>query len=178
MQKKLLIKSLTIGIIVLFIGIAVAHENVSNKNIQPSLEVIIDVTGNGGNFHITTYISNNGNENVNIILRCKPGGGFEIYNQNEELVYNSPKYVWPIMWELYLAVYHTEEIFNGTWKGVDNNLKILPCGNYSVRGVVFTDDGDIFSEPVNIYLVKAKSKNISSFLELFLILQRMLDFIN
>ncbi len=175
MHKKLYCKTFVIGIIVLFIGVAVAHENVSIKNIQTSLEVIIDVTGDGRNFHITTYIRNNGDENVTIMLRCQPGGGFEIYNQNEELVYNSPKYVWPIMWELTLAGYQTEEIFNETWKGVDNNSKNLPSGKYSIKGIVFTDNGDIFSEPEDIYLEKAKSKNILSFLERFPILQRILQ---
>ena len=111
------------------------------------------------------------------MLICKPGGGFEIYNQNEELVYNSPKLVWLIMWSLSLEAYQTKEIFNQTWKGIDNDWSKLPNGKYSVAGVVFIDSGDIFSEPFDIHLERAKIKNIMSFLDRFPILQRLLNLI-
>ena len=175
MQKSHIGKILAIGIIVLFIGMAAAQDNVSIKNIKSSLEVIIDVTGDGKTFHITTSLRNIGDENETIWLICQPGGGFEIYNQSEELVYNSPKLVWWIMWNLSLEPYQTEEIFNETWKGVDNNLSKLPNGKYSVMGVVFTDGGDIFSDPADIHLERAKIRNIICFLERFPILLRLLN---
>jgi len=177
-MKKIFVEIIFVTIILLFLPAATfAYENVSIKNSQFSLEVSVEVTGSGRTYHIATYISNDGDEQVTVMLICMPGGGFEIYNQNEELVYNSPKYVWWIMWELSLAAYQTEEIFNETWNGVDNDWKNLPSGNYSVRGVVFTDGGDIFSEPVDIYLEKAKSKNILRFLEQFPLLQKILCYI-
>jgi hypothetical protein len=177
MQKNHIGKILTIWIIVFFIGMAVAQENVSIKNIKSSLEVIIDVTGNGKTFHITTSLRNIGNKNETVWMICQPGGGFEIYNQSDELVYNSPKLVWWIMWNLSLEPNQTEEIFNETWKGVDNNWSKLPNGKYSVRGVVFSDDGDIFSDPADIHLERAKIRTITDFLERFPILLRLLNLI-
>ena len=159
MKNILFKKGLVVGTILLFFGVSVTssigekYENILIKNSQSSLEVIINVTGNGRVFHITTYIKNNRDENVTILFDCIPGGGFEIYKQNEELVYNSPKIVFWMTWELTLAAYQKEEIFNDTWIGIDNNWKNLPSGNYSVKGVVFTGN-DLYSEPVNVYLGK------------------------
>ena len=172
MNKKILIASLFATLMLLVpmtsaVGVSVAHENMLIKNIQPSIEVIIEVTGNGRTFHITTYISNNGDEQVTLMLLGMPGGGFEIYNQNEEMVYRAPQFVLLIVWELTLEPGQIVEMFSNTWKGVDNDWKNLPSGNYSVRGFVLEESGDIFSEPVNIYLEKAKSKNILRLLERF-----------
>ena len=72
MQKNHIGKTLAIWIIVLFIGAVAAQGNVLIKNIKPSLEVVIDVTGSGKIFHITTFIKNNGDEEVTIMLICQP----------------------------------------------------------------------------------------------------------
>jgi hypothetical protein len=99
---------------------------------QHSIEVIVDGNGNGRNFHMTTYIKNNEDENVVNKFSYIPGAGFEISNQNEELVYISPKNVWWIMRELLIAADQTEDIYNQSWNVIDNNWKKLPGGNYSV----------------------------------------------
>jgi hypothetical protein len=167
-------KVLVVGIIFLFIGIAVAHENVSIKHSQPSLEVTVDVSGSKRIFDITTYISNIGDEQVTIMITTIPGGGFEIRYNEEGIVYEAPFFFFPDVWDLTLNPGQIQEIYNETWKGVDISGNKLPSGNYSVRGFVNTGNGDFFSEFVDIYLEKAKSKNILSFLERYQMLERFL----
>jgi len=155
-----------------------AHENVSIKGALSTLEVTVEVIGSGRTYHITTYISNTGEEQVIVTLICMPGGGFVIKNQNEEEVYHAPKYVYWIVWDLTLNPGQTKEIYNETWTGLDDDWKKLPCGDYLVRGVVFTDKEDIFSEPVTIHLEKVKNMHISEFLSHFPLLLRFLASFN
>ena len=63
--------------------------------------------------------------------------------------------LWLILWELTLEKGQKKEIFNDTWRGFDNNWRYLPSGTYKLRGVVFLDDGNIFSEYVDITLEKS-----------------------
>jgi hypothetical protein len=178
-MKKIFVGIIFITILLLFLPAdTFAYENVSIKNSQFSLEVTVEVAGSGRIYHITTYISNNGDEQITVRLICMPGGGFEIYNQNEEMVYHVPKLVWLIVWDLSLDPGQTEEMYSETWKGVDNYGRKLPSGDYSVRGIAFTDDGDILSEPVNIHLEKAKSTYILKFLNHFPLLERLLSLFN
>jgi hypothetical protein len=172
-----MIKNKIIGVYLCFILLIFSLPAIESLYIEKppfSLNVSIDVTGNIRTFHIVTYITNNGNEKESVKLICMPGGGFEIYNQDEVLVYNSPKMVWLIMWELLLEPGQAKEIFNETWKGINNYNQKLPSGKYFVRDVVFTDNGNIFSEQVDIFLEKTIDKNNLIFFQQFPILQRLI----
>ena len=171
-------KGLVFGIIVLFLpATSFAYENVSINNSQSSLEVFVEVKGCGRIFYITTYIRNIGDEQVTIMILNMPGGGFEIYNQDEMMVYYTPDYVLLIVWEITLNPGQTKEMYSETWIGVDDYGNKLPGGNYSVIGFVNAEGGDIYSEPVNIHLKKAKSMYILEFLNHFPLLVRFLNII-
>jgi hypothetical protein len=176
-MKKIMVGIIFTTLILLFLPTATfAYENVSINNSQTSLEVSLEITGSGRTYDISTYINNNGDEQVTVTLICLPGGGFVIYNKNEKMVYHVPKSVFWVVWELTLDPGQTEEIYSGTWKGVDDYGIKLPSGDYSVIGVVFTVEGDIFSEPVNLHLEKTKNTNILEFLNHFPMLENLLSF--
>lgn len=153
-----------------------AFENISVIDYQPSLEVTVDFTGSGRRFDITSYLSNIGDEKVTVTILNFPGGGFKIYNAVEELVYYVPDFVFPMEWNLTLDPGETKDIFSEFWKGVDDSGKSLPIGNYSVIGFVNAEGGNIFSEPINIFLGKVKNKYILQNINHFTILKRYLYF--
>jgi hypothetical protein len=81
-------------------------------------------------------------------------------------------------WNLTLDPGQTEDIFSEFWRGVDDSGKTLPSGNYSVIGFVNAEGGNIFSEPANIYLNKAKSIYGIEILNHFLIIEKLRLFFN
>jgi hypothetical protein len=155
-----------------------ANESVSIKNSQSSLEVTVEVTGSGRVYDISTYIRNNEDEQVIVTFICMPGGGYEIYNKNGKMVYFEPQFVWLVLWDLTLEPGQTELLYSSIWHGVDLYKRILPSGDYSIKGVGYSEDGDIFSEPVNIYLPKTRNKCTLDFLNQFPLLVRFLSLFN
>jgi len=176
MNKNMLSKTLVMGVIILFLpATTFAFENVSINNCQDSLEVFVEIIWCGRIFDITTYIRNVGDEQVTIIILNMPGGGYEIYNQDEMMVYYTPDYVLLIVWELTLNPGQIKKMYSETWIGVDDYGKKFPGGDYSVIGFVNTEGGDIYSEPINIHLEKAKNMYILEFLNHFPLLVRFLN---
>ena len=160
-MKKTSIRLICIFMLLLFLPNATfAVENISINTCQPSLMVTVEFTGSGRRFDITTYISNIGDEQVTVTIMNFPGGGFKIHNAEEELVYYVPNFVFPMEWNLTLEPGQTEDIFSEFWRGVDDSGGKLPSGNYSVIGFVNAESGNILSEPVNIFLGKAKNNYI------------------
>ena len=175
-MKKIFFGVIFVTIIFLFLPAAtLAFENAPIKNCQSALEVTVEVIGSGRTFHIATYISNVGDEQLTIDILGMPGGGFEIHNP-EEMVYYTPKLYLMIVWTLTLDPGQTVKMFSETWKGVDDYGNKLPSGDYTVRGFVRAEGGDIFSELVKLHLEKTKNTYISEFLNHFPILESLLYF--
>lgn len=177
-MKKIVIGITVILLLLLLPVTTFANESVSIKNSQSPLEVTVEVTGSGRVYDISTYISNNGEEQVIVTFICMPGGGYEIYNKNGKMVYFEPQFVWCVLWDLTLESGQTELLYRSTWHGVDLYRRILPSGDYSIKGVGYSEDGDIFSEPVNIYLPKTRNKCALDFLNQFPLLVRFLSLFN
>lgn len=178
-MKKTSIKLICIFTLLLFLpNNSFAIENISINTRQSSLEVTVEFTGSGRRFDITTYLSNIGDEQVTVTIMNFPGGGFKIYNAEEEIVYYIPDIVLPMEWNLTLDPGQTEDIFSEFWRGVDDSGKKLPSGNYSVIGFVNAKGGNILSEPVNIFLNKAKSYYDMEILNHFSIMKRLQFFYN
>lgn len=178
-MRKIFGGIILVTILLLFLpATTFANESVSIKNSQSSLEVTVEVTGSGRVYDISTYISNNGDDQAIVTFICIPGGGYEIYNKNGKMVYFEPQFVWWALWDLNLEPGQTELLYSGVWHGVDLHRRILPSGDYSIKGVGYSEDGDIFSEPVNIYLSKTRNKCTLDFLNQFPLLVRFLSFFN
>ena len=176
-MKKTFVGVIFVTIIFLFLPVSTfAFENVPIKSSQSALEVTVEVTGDGRIFHIMTYISNVGDEQLTVSILGMPGGGFEIHNI-EEMVYYTPKFYFMIEWALTLDPGQTKKMYSEIWKGVDDYGNKLPSGDYSVKGFVRAEDGDIFSEPVNIHLTKAKITNILQLLNHFPLIERLFSYL-
>ena len=177
-MKKIVIGIIVILLLLLLPVTTFANESISIKNSQSSLEVTVEVTGSGRVYDISTYISNNGDEQVTVTFICMPGGGYEIYNKNGKMVYFEPILVWWVLWDITLEPGQTKELYTSTWKGVNIYGIRLPSGDYSIKGVGYSEDGDIFSEPVNIYLPKTRNKCALDFLNQFPLLVIFLSLFN
>ena len=178
-MKKTSVRLIFLFTLLLFLpNTTLAFENISVNTCQPSLEVTVEFTGSGRRFDITTYLSNIGDEQVTVTNMNFPGGGFKIHNAEEELVYYVPDFVFPMEWNLTLEPGQTEDIFSEFWRGVDDGANNLPSGNYSVIGFVNVESGNILSEPVNIFLGKAKNNYILQMVNHFSIMERLQYFFN
>ncbi len=176
-MKKIFVGIIFVTTMLLFLPSATfAFENVPIKNSQSALQATVKVIGGGRTFHIPTYISNVGDEQVTIEILGTPGGGFEIYNA-EEMVYYTPKFYSMIVWGLTLDPSQTVKMFSEIWRGVNYYGKKLPSGEYSVSGFVRAEGGYIFSDPVNIHLEKTKNMYLLEFLNHFPLLERLFSYI-
>lgn len=126
-----------------------AYENVSTDN-EIFLEVNVRVFSIWRINFIVITLKNIGDEKVEIRYQ---GRGYEIYN-SEQRVYRT-KYVFPMIW------YHTtlypelpKKLMKGCWFGFDDFGKILPNGEYFIKGWVGTEFGTLYSELVRFHLGK------------------------
>lgn len=152
MRKIVFCFILVILLLLIFPVTKSAYENVSTDN-ETFLEVSVKVIGRGRIYFIFTIIKNLGEEKVEI-THCSIGGGFEIHN-SEQRVYWAPKY--PVRIEAHTTLYPgiPSIMFWRSWFGFDDFGKILPKGEYNVKGVVWTQEfGTLYSEPVGIFLGK------------------------
>ena len=142
-----------VGITILFLGLAinpaVAVNPISSDN-ETFLEVNARVFGIWRIKFIVITLKNIGDGKVKIRYQDR---GYEIYN-SEQRVYRT-KYVFPMIWYHSTLYPGLPRIFNwGFWFGFDDFGKILPNGEYFVKGWVLTEFGTLYSELVRFHLGK------------------------
>jgi len=150
-MRKIVFGFILVILLLLFIPMTKsAYENVSTDN-ETFLEVNARVFGIWRIKFILVTLKNIGDEKVKI--RHFPGGGFEIHN-SEQRVYRTP-YV-PIRMTYWMTLYPgLPRIFNrGFWFGFDDSGKILPNGEYFVKGFVWLENETLYSELVKFHLGK------------------------
>lgn len=150
-MRKIVFGFILVFLILLFFPVTKsAYENMSSDS-ETFLEVNTRVFGiRRANFIVIT-LKNIGDEKVKI--QHQPGGGFEIHN-SEQRVYRT-KHV-PIL------MYYQRTLYPGLpsifywdfWFGFDDFKKILPNGEYFVKGFVWTEFGTLYSELVGFQLGK------------------------
>jgi hypothetical protein len=141
--------SLVILLLLLFPVTKSAYENVSTDN-ETFLKVNTNVFGIWRINFIIITLKNIGDEKVKIQHQ---GWGYEIYN-SEQRVYRT-KYAFPLIW-------YQKTLYPGlpsimaweSWFGFDDFGKILPNGEYFVKGWVGTEFGILYSELISFHLGK------------------------
>lgn len=152
MRKIIFCFILVILLLLIFPVTKSAYENISTDN-ETFLEVTVKVFGRWRIYFIITIVKNLGEEKVEI-THCSVGGGFEIHNSDQR-VYWTPKFPLRIASSTTLYPKIPTVMFWRSWFGFDDFGKILPKGEYNVRGVVWTQEfGTLYSEPVGIFLGK------------------------
>ena len=148
-MRKIVFGFILVILLLLFFPVTKsAYENVSTDD-ETFLEVNARVFGIWRIKFIVVTLKNIGDERVKI--RHFPGGGFEIYN-SEQRVYRTPHV--PIRMTYWKTLYPgLPRIFDrGFWFGFDDFGKILPNGEYFVKGWVGTEFGILYSELVRFHL--------------------------
>ena len=149
-MRKIVFGFILVILLLLFFPVTKStYENVSTDN-ETFLEVNARVFGIWRIKFIVITLKNIGDEKVKIRYQDR---GYEIYN-SEQRVYRT-KYVFPMIWYHSTLYPGLPRIFNwGFWFGFDDFGKILPNGEYFVKGFVWTEFGTLYSELVRFHLGK------------------------
>jgi hypothetical protein len=156
MKRGLKMRKIVFGFILVFLLFLFfpvtksAYENMSTDN-ETFLEVNARVFSIRRINLIVISLKNIGDEKVKISHQI--GGGYEIHN-SEQRVYRT-KHV-PTLMEYHRTLYPgLPSIFYWDfWFGFDDFGKILPNGEYFVKGFVSTEFGILYSELVRFHLGK------------------------
>ena len=149
MRKIGLFFSLVILVLLLFPVIKSAYENVPTND-ETFLKINANVFGIWRINYILITLKNIDDEKVKI---KQQGWGYEIYN-SEQRVYRTD-YVFPLVWNYRTLYPGLPLIIAGeAWFGFDDFGKILPNGEYFVKGWVGTEFGILYSELVSFHLGK------------------------
>jgi hypothetical protein len=149
-------KKCLLGFIIVFLLLLLspvtrsAYENVNTDN-ESFLEATVKVFGFRRIFFIFTLLRNIASEKIKVTLYYGPCGVFEIHNDKQK-VFWTPKFPSRIIGSQTLYPGQSVLIFWSPWIGIDDNCNKLPNGDYYVKGFVWTEYGDLYSKPVNIYL--------------------------
>jgi hypothetical protein len=148
-MRKIVFGLILVILLLLFFPVTKsAYENVSIGK-ETNLEVNARVFGIWRIKFIVITLKNIGDEKVKI--RHGPGGGFEIYN-SEQRVFRTKSVPIRILYSttLYPGL---PRIFDcGLWFGFDDFGRILPKGEYFVKGFVWLEDEILYGELVRFHL--------------------------
>jgi hypothetical protein len=150
-MRKKIIGFILVIMLLLIIPVTKSAFEYSSINEENILEVTVKVFGRWRIYIIFTIIKNIGDEKVKFV-HGSPGGGYEIHN-SEKRVYWTPKYPLRIGIGKTLHPGQSSIMFWDFWHGFDDFGRILPKGDYFVKGYVGTNEfGILYSEPVDIFL--------------------------
>jgi len=175
-QKKMNKKILTISIVILFIGLALApsiHANTqqetesinSYSQEQPKLQY--SITTNIDNVKsifqfiiVTVTIKNLENESISLEMGGYPGGCFAIFDDGGKLINRHPKYFMTLLWGITLEPEEEYTLYQGIWFQRTSFYRLVRNGEYYIfggTGLISFNDKDITPDPfgpVNITIAR------------------------